>query len=71
MFPPVKTSIPYCAYFSTNSDAKKMLTGESNIILKHSICLLQKCFFSFHKMIIDGLESCELRVGYCDVLNSV
>ncbi len=34
-------------------------------------CLLKKtCSFSLHKMLINGLEWCELLVDYCDVFSS-
>ncbi len=31
------------------------------------ICFLQTSSFSLHKMLIYGLESCELLVDFCDV----
>ncbi len=68
-----------CAYFSPDSDKttsleKTILRIEDSYIsqkqqLKMSwwICYLQTCSFSFHKTLINGLESCELFVDYCDV----
>ncbi len=34
------------------------------------LCFLQTCSFSLHKMLTDGLDSCELLVDYCDVFIS-
>ncbi len=38
--------------------------------LKTSLNLLPRCRFSLHKTLIDGLESCWLLVGYCDVFTN-
>ncbi len=51
----------------------RIIDSKVTVIVKNHLdgfVFLQTCRFSLHKMLPDGLESCELLVDYCDVCHA-